>query len=163
MKIIEVVKKSLYKFLAFFPSRLPIGDGQFEAWFNSIAFTYDLPKNDSVRFALSTAIMHASPSNKPGAVEAVFNSGSAYYRSKRYFGLTLLKGACNQTAHQIIADCKLRQDERKKAEAEAAVQASENAALGKTTESTGPKLAEAPAPSGATSDVQKPQGPSGQA
>lgn len=137
----EFVYKSTRKFLAFFPTRLPIGDVQFEAWFQDICYLYDLPSNDSVRFALGTMIMHASPPNKPGVIEAVVNSGASYYKPKRHFGLTALKGASNQTAHQIMSDCKARQDEKKKQDDEAAKQAAEDAATGKT----GPQLAEATA------------------
>ena len=162
MKIIEFIKKSVYKFLAFFPSRLPIGDAQFEKWFQSVAYTYDLPANDSVRFALSTMMMHVAPKNKPSFLEGLINSGGPYYVSKRYFGLTALKGAVSQTAHQQMADCKVRQDERKKAAEEAAKKATEDAALGLTPDATGPKLAEAPATNGA-SDVKPTQGPGGSA
>lgn len=161
MKIIHFVWKPFLKFLAFFPTRLPIGDGQYEKWFSEVCYLYDLPPNDSVRFALSTMLMHAAPVVKPGVIEAVVNSGASYYKSKRYFGLTALKGAVNQTAHQIMADCKLRQEERNKAEADAAKQAAEDAATGKTTVGPGPKLAEAPASEQA--NARQPSGPQGSA
>ncbi len=159
----ESVYKFALKFLAFFPSRLPIGDGQFEKWFASICYTYDLPANDSVRFALSTMAMHVSPPNKPTYFQYVINSGAGpYYVPKRYFGLTALKGAVSQTGHQQMADCKFRQDERKKADEEAKKKATEDAALGLTPEATGPKLAEVPASTGA-SDAKQPSGPQGSA
>ncbi len=154
MKIIAYLKKSVLKFLAFFPSRLPIGDAQFEKWFINICYIYDLPQNDSVRFALSTMAMHVAPKNKQGFVDGIVNQGGPYYVPKRYFGLTALKGAVSQTAHQQMADCKTRQDERNKAQAEADKKAAEDKALGKT---TGPKLAEAPAP-GASDVATGPQG-----
>ncbi len=151
MKLIESIKKSVYKFLAFFPSRLPIGDAQFEVWFSDICYLYGLPENDSVRFAFGTMIMHLSPANKPGAVDSLVNSGATYYKPKRYFGLTALKGASNQTAHAIMSDCKARQDENNKKLAEAAAQAAEDTATGKT----GPKLAEATGNTQAPADVPK--------
>ncbi len=140
MKLIDSVVRSFRKLLAFFPTRLPIGLAQFEVWFQDITYLYGLPQNDSVRFALGTMIMHSSPTNKPGVVDAVVNSGASYYKSKRYFGLTALKGAANQTAHQVMSDCKARQDDANKKSAESAQKATEDAATGKP---KGLKLAEA--------------------
>ncbi len=97
------VKKAFFRVLAFFPSKLPIGDAKFEAWYADIAWLYDLPTdNDSIRFALGTSIMHLPP--------------TAFYTSKRHFGLLLLKGAAQQQAYNIMGDCKIRQDAKKKLE-----------------------------------------------
>ena len=108
------VKRYFGLFLAWFPSRLPIGDAQWEVWFNSITDLYELPKNDSIRFALGASIMHLPP--------------QAYYKPKRYFGMTLLKGASQQQAHNIMSDCK----DRQKA-AEAAAEASTSQLVAVTT------------------------------
>ncbi len=153
MKLIDFIVKPFRKLLAFFPTRLPIGPAQFEVWFQDITYLYGLPQNDSVRFALGTMIMHSSPANKPGVVDAVVNSGASYYKSKRYFGLTALKGASNQTAHQIMSDCKARQDEANKKAADDAQKATEDKAIGKP---EGLKLAEATGSTPVAANVTEP-------
>ncbi len=122
--------KSFRKLLAFIPTKLPIGDQQFVAWYEDLTYLYDLPKdNDSIRLALCTTVMHLPP--------------TSYYKSKRFFGLTLLKGAAQQQAYNIMSDVKERQEARKKAE-EAA-----RAAL--------PQLAAVTAPEGANSGNGQPK------
>lgn len=96
------VYRAIRRIFAYFPSKLPLTDAQFEAWYADIAYLYDLPQNnDSVRFALGTIIMHLGP--------------LAFYTPKRDLGLTLLKGAAQQQAYNIMSDVKARQEAAKKA------------------------------------------------
>lgn len=88
--------------LAFIPTRLPIGMSEFDNWSNDIIELSGLPDNDSVRFALASAIMHGK-------------SDGAYV-SKFYFVKLMLKGAANQIAHAKFQALKQEQ-EAKAAEA----------------------------------------------
>ena len=91
-------------FLAFFPTKLPIGDPQFDKWSKDIIDLYGLPDNDSGRWALCGMIMHLPP--------------QSYRVSKRYFGITGLKSLSNQTVYAIMGDIKGRQEAQQKAAAE---------------------------------------------
>jgi hypothetical protein len=79
----------------FFPSPVPQGVAEFEAWSSSIIQTYGFPDNDSVRFALATMILHSGP--------------TAAYASKRYFAVMVKAGAAKQVASQVFTDIKQRQ------------------------------------------------------
>lgn len=110
-QVLPKLQHVLQHCLAFIPSKLPQGVTEFEAWSKHIINLYQMPDNDSIRFALAAGIMHL-PS-------------TAAYRPKRYFGTTLIKGAANQVAHQIIQDLK---DKQKKEEQAAALEKSKASA-----------------------------------
>lgn len=95
--------KTVNKVRDFFPSPLPQGLTEFNTWSASLIDTYDFPDNDSIRFALSTMIMHLD--------------ATAAYKPKRYFALTVKTGMAKQVAAQVFQDIKLAQQE---AEAKAA-------------------------------------------
>lgn len=112
-KVFNKVTRFFRKVRAFFPSKLPIGDAQFEAWYYDIADLYDLPQdNDSIRQALCTMIMglEAHWRDKNGKTHF------SYRTPKRFFGLVLLKGASQQQAYNVMQDVRAR-FEAKKAEA----------------------------------------------
>lgn len=92
---------------AYIPSRLPSGMAEFEAWSNDIIDLYGAPKNDSIRFALATMILHCD------ALDA--------YKSKHYFGLNVLKGMSNQVASGVMHELKKKQEADRAAEAAAIV------------------------------------------
>ncbi len=75
--------------------KLPIGIAEFHAWADDILDTYDMPNNDSTKFALATAIMHAK-------------NGQGYF-SRDFFGQVLIKGAANQIAHAVMTELKEKQ------------------------------------------------------
>ena len=77
----------------------------FEDWSNDIINTYDMPNNDSVKFALAVAILHLKSDEG--------------YKAKSYFGNILIKGASSQIAQAVMQDCKARQEAIIKAEQEA--------------------------------------------
>jgi hypothetical protein len=89
--------------------KLPVGMAEFHAWADDILDTYDMPNNDSTKFALATAIMHAK-------------NGQGYF-SRDFFGQVLIKGAANQVAHAVMTELKEKQERlaaEEKAQAEAA-------------------------------------------
>lgn len=107
--------KSLRKLLAFLPCKLPQGIQEFESWSNDILDLYDMPNNDSTKFALAVAVMHLD--------------ATSAYKPKHYFGKILLKGAATQVVHAVMQDLKEKQAAKAKAEQEAAAaKAAEEAA-----------------------------------
>jgi hypothetical protein len=110
MSIKNNVVRTIKQLLGLLPSKLPTGVSEFNAWAQDIIDTYDLPTKDveSIRFTLSTIIMHLGP--------------QAAYKAKFYFVLVLRASAAKQVAGQIFTDIKLAQ----KAAEEAAKKASES-------------------------------------
>lgn len=49
-----------------------------------------------MKFAIATQILHLNSTDG--------------YKPKRYFGLTLIKGAASQIAHSIMMECKAKQE-----------------------------------------------------
>lgn len=94
-------KRAFFKVLAFVPTALPFGLDEFNTWADRIIFTYDLPDNDSSRWALATMIQHC------GATEAT--------KPMRYFGRCARKGGANQVSAYVMQTLKMKQ----KAEEEA--------------------------------------------
>lgn len=89
------LKRAIYQLLAFFPTALPFGVHEFEVWASKIIFTYDLPDNDSSRWALATMILHS------GATEAT--------KPNRYFGRCARKGGANEVANYTMVTLKNKQ------------------------------------------------------
>lgn len=94
--------------LAHIPTKLPQGMAEFETWSNDIIDLYKMPNNDSIKFALATAVMHLS------ATDA--------YKPKAYFGRILIKGAANQIVYAVMNDLKIKQQELAQKQAEATAQ-----------------------------------------
>lgn len=92
--------KPFRKLAAYFPSPLPVGMTDFQKWCDDIVYLYDLPDNESLRWTLGAVILHLSPRK---------NGGTCYYKSKRFFGLTALKGASNEIAHAYMEQLKEKQ------------------------------------------------------
>lgn len=90
---------------------LPQGLLEHNQWAKEILELYDLPHNDSTRFALATSILHL-PSDK-------------IMYSKEYFGNILRKGAANEVAAFLMQEIKAHQKARIEAEELAKKQASE--------------------------------------
>lgn len=89
------VLKLIRRFLALFPSKLPIGMTEFYRWADDVIDLSGLPHNDSTVFSLATMILHLK------ATEA--------YKSKQYFILTIKKGAANQIAAGVMQELKDKQ------------------------------------------------------
>lgn len=98
------MKQLFLRALTYLPSKLPQGVTEFENWAKSIITAYNMPDNDSVRFALCTSIMHLD--------------ATSAYKPKAYFGKLLIKGASSQVAASIFQELKLKQQEAIKLEAE---------------------------------------------
>ena len=97
----------LNRLLSYFPTRLPVGLTEFNAWSSSII---DLAGNfadeDSMRWAIANMVMHL-PSTKSRV-------------SKNYFVQCLTKTAANQVAGQVFINIKEKQEALRKAAEEAA-------------------------------------------
>ncbi len=91
------------KVRAMFPSKLPMGTGEFDAWAESFHDTYTMPTEDrpSVKYALATMIMHGGPTTA--------------YKSKFYYYLALSASASKQVAGQVFYN--IKEEQKKKAEA----------------------------------------------
>jgi len=100
------MNRAIKRLLNHIPTKLPQGMTEFETWANDIIDTYEMPSNDSVKFAIAVAILHLKS-----------DEGS---KPKAYFGNILLKGAASQIAQAIMQDCKARQEELIKKQAEEA-------------------------------------------
>lgn len=103
-KVIRLIKQ----IIGLLPSALPTGMTAFEAWAEDIIATYDLPTKDkdSIKFTLSTIIMHLGP--------------QAAHKPKYYFVLTLRASAAKQVAGQVFTDIKTRAREAEEAARKAA-------------------------------------------
>ena len=97
--------KQLKRLLYHIPTKLPQGVTSFNAWTNDIIETYEMPNNDSVKFAIAVAILHLKSDQG--------------YVPKSYFGKILIKGASSQIAQVVMQECKHRQELLIKAEQEA--------------------------------------------
>lgn len=107
-ELVNKVKILAVKLSFMFPTKLPQGMTEFDAWANDISNVYGLPSNDSVKFALATMVLHAKSTDA--------------YVPKHYFGMSALKSAANQVAAGVMQDLKQKQ-------AEAIKQAQELAAI----------------------------------
>lgn len=106
MKLTKI-KQFLSKLRNFLPSALPRGMSDFDSWSDDVISTYDLPANDSIKFALATMILHLGPTDS--------------HKSKRYFAKCVLKGMSAQVASSVMYTLK----EKQKAEEVAAKQLAE--------------------------------------
>lgn len=109
------MKRFFKRLLANVPSKLPQGLQEFTAWSDDIIDTYQMPNNDSIKFAIAVAILHLKADDA--------------YKPKAYFGKILVKGAASQVAGSIMHECKTRQETLAKAEAAAAQKQAEDTAL----------------------------------
>ncbi len=101
------MRRFLKKLLNRIPTTLPQGVTEFETWADDLIDTYDMPNNDSVRFALATSILHLKSTDAKVP--------------KDYFGRLLIKGAASEIAGNRMQVYKQRQQDKIKAEQEAAL------------------------------------------
>lgn len=102
---IKQIKKTINKVTGYLPTSLPLGMTEFKSWSDSIIETYDLPDNDSSRWALAVMISHLDPTTA--------------VKPKIYFSLSVKKSMANQIAFAVMEGLKAKQ----KAEQEAAQKA----------------------------------------
>lgn len=85
MKVFNQLKKLINQIRGFFPSRVPAGLTEYNAWIKSITDTYECPGNErSIRFVLSSLLMRLAPAEA--------------YKSKWYFACSLKRTAAAQVA-----------------------------------------------------------------
>lgn len=100
------MKKFIKRLLAKRRTKMPQGVTEFNTWCDDIIWTYDLPNNDSIRFALASEVLHSKP--------------EAAYAPKEYYGFRMLKGASNEVAVAMMRDLKAKREEEIKKQQEAA-------------------------------------------
>lgn len=86
-----------------FPEEPPQGIAAFHALADAVVRDYNLPDNDSIRFALAAMIMNGQ--GKSGSV----------YKSKFQYAIMLKEAAAKQVAGQVFYDIKTAQQEKQKA------------------------------------------------
>lgn len=103
------MKLLMKRILSLFPTNLPTGMTEFNAFADSIIeLSGKYADEDSMRFAVASMIIHLGP-----------QKGSA---PKNFFVRSLRKSAANQVASQVFQDIKLKMTEqqaKQQAEAEA--------------------------------------------
>lgn len=104
------MKLQLKRFLSYFPSNLPVGITEFDAWADSIIeLSGQFASIDSMKFALASMIIHADA--KQSSVP------------KNNFVKALRKSAANQVASQVFQDIKTKQQAEATAATSEAAQA----------------------------------------
>jgi len=94
--------------LSFFPTSLPHGVEQFNAWANDILGFAKCPDNDSTRFALAVMILHCNSTEDT--------------KPKRYFVKALNKAASNEIANDIAQGFKRKQQAEHEAKMKADIE-----------------------------------------
>lgn len=98
MKRLSYLTKTYNYFRSYFPTKLPVGTTEFEAWVDSIIeLAGKYADRDSMKFAIASMLIHADA--RHGAL------------SKQYFVTRLRKSAANQIASQVFQDLKQKQAE----------------------------------------------------
>ncbi len=102
------IKKLIKQLLGHFPQPSPTGATQFNAWVEDFKATYDLPTQDqdTILNVLASLIIN-SPSLQTK-------------RSNAYFYKAFVAGAQKQVAGEIFYEVQKRQQDKRKAEKEAA-------------------------------------------
>ena len=114
--------KQLKKFLSKFPTKLPVGLTEFEAWTDDIIeLSGELANRDSIQFVLSDMIQ------RTGALKNSAFGTIPGYVPKDHFVQGLIAAAAKQVAGQVFFDIKTKQQEAAKA-AQAAVTVNEEKA-----------------------------------
>lgn len=91
---------------SYFPSKLPVGMSEFDAWADSIIeLSGQFADVDSMKFAIASIVIHLPPTRSSVP--------------KSYFVKSMRKSAANQVASQFFQDIKLKQMEAAKAAQEA--------------------------------------------
>lgn len=95
------------KVAARFPTKLPVGMTEFNAWADSIIdLAGEFADRDSMKYALASNVIHMKHTQDSAP--------------KSYFVSVLRKAAANQVASQVFQDVKVKQEEAIKAAQEAA-------------------------------------------
>jgi hypothetical protein len=98
------MKRLLKILLSYFPTKLPVGLTQFEAWATDIMdITGRVADEESMRFVLASELLHSDA--KKGSVP------------KNYFASRMRKLAANQVAGYVLQEIKAKQEALKKAAA----------------------------------------------
>lgn len=87
-KIFHKAKSLIHKVRGLFPSQLPTGVDDFNAYILSILDIYSIPHEKSYFSAIATMIMHLPP--------------TCHKKSKFYFAKSIRKAQSNQVAYEII-------------------------------------------------------------
>lgn len=90
------LKKLGNQFLGLFPTAIPTGTAEFDAWAQFIMDNYKMPTADvdSIKYALATMVMHLGP--------------TVAYKPRYYFALALRASAAKQVAGGVFMEIKTR-------------------------------------------------------
>lgn len=109
----KTISKLIKLIRSLFPSRLPVGLQEFNAWAEEIISLAKAPDNDSVRFALAAMIVNSDVTKA--------------YQPKMFFILQLRKGMANQVASHVMYESKKKQAEQQQEEARKAAEEQQKA------------------------------------
>ena len=102
-KLLLKVKRLFNQIRGLFPSDLPTGMKEFDAWVDSIIETYDLPTADrtSIRFLFATACIN--------------QQNPLIYRRPKFYFVRMIRHAANkQVAGSVFQEIKREQQEAEK-------------------------------------------------
>ena len=102
-RYLTMLARLLRQIAGLFPTAIPQGVTEFNAWSESIINTYNIQADpDSIKFALATMILHSGPTTA--------------YKPKFSYFLMIRAGMAKQVAGAVFQDIKTKQQERIKAE-----------------------------------------------
>lgn len=98
-KIFTIAKRKVSQLIGLFPSKLPVGLIEFNAWAEKFSSTYNLPTKDtnSVRFVLATSMLNFTHITS--------------HKSMYYFYKVFMSAAVKQVAGSVFQDIKRQQQE----------------------------------------------------
>ncbi len=102
LKIVNFLKKLLF----FFPSKLPSGLAQFDAFAQDIIDVYGLPDNDSFKWVVAYQLQHLDADKDYKWMKFLFGNA---YASKRRIYLEIRGAESRQTAGEVFRIIKERQ------------------------------------------------------
>lgn len=97
----------LLKLRDFFPTALPTGMAEQKAWADDIIRRYDIPDNDSMRWALAVMVLNTKVGFSATIEQKT--SEASFYVSKRYFAMYLKKGMAMEIAGGVMKELKDKQ------------------------------------------------------
>ncbi len=111
--VLKKIKLSLKRVLFAFPTKLPVGMTEFANWSNSIIEAYEMPNNDTMKWALAGAILHleATSTVEVNLLIVKLKLPLSSRKSKSYFGHYLRKMASNEIAAANLQIIKQKQQE----------------------------------------------------
>lgn len=86
------IQRAFQLIRSYFPSALPQGSEEFDAYASKLLELYSLPQKDTYRHAIASMIMHLGP--------------TTHRIPMRYFAISIFKAMSNEVAYSKIQDLK---------------------------------------------------------